>query len=516
MSLTPIIVSAIALLFLIGCIAQIQVSLQLKNWLAAIQRQTQFERFDTPPAASWLRDALEAYKSYRQAGTEVNSQALIEKHLLSERIRVAGVIRTPLGNMTRMLNHLPSFTIILGVLGTFLGLTLAMFSMQGTLLTLGDGSGSGNLSVDTIISAIASPFKGMSLAFITSIAGIGTALLLNLLQAGYFSGGRSLSYLTEHLLTEGELFLDHYVETQLMTEKPKDSFEKILDRLAAKIGDSFEATIGDFSRDMVHFTERLDHSMEELQSMLHNEKERTQAFSEATLSMERSGQSFAKATQSFESSNQGMSKHIQGLQAAIEQAFKRMEAHEKRMEQTGQQAQRLLEQSDKKVETISQQFLRATEQQLENFQDKYDHASSSLQRQQEDWLYQHQDMHNRYAEATDTIANALDQLERSLYQMADKIKREIMDQIKYQNERQQQIASQTDSRQESREIIRHLEGLSRGIEALSHDMERRSSDSVRYLQEFYQLFTRMSQHLELQVQEQQRMRSTLPTRVLDS
>ncbi|GGH84838.1 methyl-accepting chemotaxis protein [Pullulanibacillus pueri] len=512
MNLTAIIVGAIGLLLLIGIITQIQTSQLLRRWIEDIKSQNSTSlNLRTP----WLRETFEEYKTYRLTGIEINSQALVEKNLFNEKVWLAGVIKAPIGNITKMVSHLPSFTIILGVLGTFLGLTFSMFSMQDTLLTLGDQTGNGNLSVDSIVSAIASPFKGMSLAFITSIAGIGSAFILNLIQAGFLSGGRSISYLTQNLLTESEALLDHKYEAQLQSDKPKDSFEKILDRLANKIGESFHSTIGDFNRDMVHFTERLDASMQELQNLINNEKQRSTLFLEATQSMEASGTTFERATKLFEETNQGVSGQIHSLKEAIEQTLKRMETHEKRMEQASKQTQGHLDQSNKRIEEISQQFLRALDQQMDSYQDKYDHASSTLQRQQEDWLYQHQEMNNRYAESTDTLSSGLDQLERSLYQMFEKIKREVLEQIKYQNDRQAQMFTQNDHRQDTRDIIRHLEALSCSFENLSHGIDRNSSDSVRYMQEFYQLLTRISQHLEQQAL-QQRPSHGLPSRVIDT
>lgn len=509
MNLTTVIVSAIGLLFILGAIAQIQLSHILSTWQKEIRRLTA-DGFRHDPILPWLRQTLDEYRTHRLAGTEVNTQALIEKNLFKEKIWLAGLMRAPIGNAAKMLAYLPSFTIILGVLGTFLGLTLSMYSMQNTLLSLGQTSGSSNLSVDAIIAAISSPFKGMSLAFITSIAGIGTAFLLNLLQAGFLSGGHSISYLVAKLFAECESLLDHQFETQLSVEKPQDSFEKILDRLATRIGESFHETIGDFGRGMVHFTKQLDQSMEELKALLEHQRAHTTAFSNATDRLKASGAAFEKATKLFDETNRGASAQIKTLKETIDRAFNRAEAHEKQMAKATAQTQAFIERSDKKAEELSRAYLQALEAQMQGFHDKYDHAAAALQRQQEDWLYQHQELNNHYAQASDSFSTSIDQLERSLYQMFEKVKRDILDQIKYQNERQAQLKNQDDRRGEWRDLIR-------GIDNLSHGMDRQFGDSQRYLQEFYHLLNRIAQLIEQQaLGNTSPGPRTLPSRVIDS
>ncbi|MFP3340416.1 hypothetical protein R0J91_20720, partial [Micrococcus sp. SIMBA_131] len=78
------------------------------------------------------------------------------------------------------MQQLPPTSIIIGILGTFIGLTLAISSMQETLMFLSQKPEDANLNLASVIEAISSPFQGMSVAFITSIAGIGNALFLTL------------------------------------------------------------------------------------------------------------------------------------------------------------------------------------------------------------------------------------------------------------------------------------------------------------------------------------------------
>ncbi|TCP32303.1 hypothetical protein EV207_101282 [Scopulibacillus darangshiensis] len=545
MSITTIVVGLIALFTLIGFISHVQISVIVKKWLEEINALSLSGDSRTVPS-QWLHNTIEEYKTYHLAGTEVNTQALIEKHLLKERILIAGLIKAPIGNCAKLLQHLPAFTIILGVMGTFVGLTLSMFSMQETLLSLGNASSSSSLSMDNILQAITAPFKGMSLAFITSIAGISAALFLNILHAGFLSGGQSISYLTNKLYTECEAWLDHQLQMKLMSDKPQDSFEKILDRLANKVHESFHETVGDFAHDMVNFTEKLDGAMNDVQGILKSQRQYSDAFAVSTEELKSFGEKFEQSTKQFDETNHGVGASIERLKENVDRVFQHQEREQKRIEQYYKQTQNSIEQSnkkaeevsrqtqafidhgnkkneelvrqmqayidqeDKKIEELSRQFLRAAEQQMQGFHDKYDNAEGLLSRKQEDWLYQHQDMNGRYAKASDDFATSVDQLEKSLYNMFEKVKRDILEQMKYQNDRQASMMTNEAGRQDTRELIR-------SVETLSHRMDQYQSDYQRYLQGYENALYKIAAQLEQSSQTTARLSSrTLPSRVIDS
>lgn len=175
-----------------------------------------------------MNNVIDHFREIVCGQQNANTQILIDSYFYKQPIRIFGLFRIPIGNTSRLLSLLPSFTVILVVLGTFIGLTESIFSMQHALLNMGR-SGT-QVTADTILSTIASPFKGISLAFITSIAGIGASLILNLIQGGFLSKGKSLTYIIERFLTEFEAFLDHTVQMEMKQEKPSDPFEKILNR----------------------------------------------------------------------------------------------------------------------------------------------------------------------------------------------------------------------------------------------------------------------------------------------
>ncbi len=488
MNLTTIIISLIGLLILFGIIGHIQLSVTLNGWLRQVENLIQFP--DRSGVQSpWMQDLIEDYRETASSQQDMNTQALIESHFYKQPIRWLGLFKFPIGNASRLLEHLPSFTIILGVLGTFIGLTESMFSMQKALLTMG-GTGS-QVTADSILSTIASPFKGMSLAFLTSIAGIGGSLLLNLVQGGFLSKGESISYIVEKLLTTFESLLDHTIQKELLLDKPRDPFEKILDRLATRIGESFQITLGDFSKDMVTFTKELKSSVSSLDALLSDFSEHRQALTQSSENLVTFGEHFHETTEQYKTMNQSISTQIDRLKESVDRVFSRVEQQEKRTEQQTKQVALLLEGGQKQSETLSRQFLQAMEQQMQGFHDKYDNAAESLSRQQEDWLYQHRDMNNQYAQGSETMVHAVEQLERGIIQVAEKLKRDILDQMKYQQERNMQLLTRDQDRGGERDLIR-------AFDQMGHGLERGFDEQRRYYQEFIQMLSRLSNTIEHQ------------------
>lgn len=508
MNLTTVIVGLIGLLILIGFIGHIQLSYTLNKWLGQVEQQLVapgYTRMDAP----WIQEIIEDYKSQASTQQDVNTQALIETQFYKQPVRVLGLFPIPVGNASKLLSHLPSFTIILGVLGTFIGLTESMFAMQQALLTM-SGSGQAQVSVNTILSTIASPFKGMSLAFITSIAGIGASLILNLIQGGFLSKGQSISFISEKLLTSLEYVLDHAIQNEVRKDQPHDWFEKILDRLAGRIGDSFQETLGHFQENMISFTEELKSSVSSLDQLLKDFGEHRHALIQSSEQLVTFGGQFKESTESYKEMNQGFTSDVSRLKESVDRVFSRVDQQEKRAEQQAKQMAGLLEAGQKQSEGLSRQFLQALDQQMQGFHDKYDHASEILDRQQEDWLYQHRDMNTQYTQGTESMVNAVEQLERGLVQMVEKMKRDILDQLNYQQERSLQLLTRDQDRGEQRELLR-------AFEQLSHGMDRGFDDQRRYYQEFVQWLSRLASLLE----HQSRSASTidnraLTTRVIDS
>ncbi|MGL5692996.1 MAG: hypothetical protein ACRCXA_02905, partial [Peptostreptococcaceae bacterium] len=104
------------------------------------------------------------FKDSASRGTEnINTEVIIQKRL-DNNIEIF--------KKERRVKSIPSVCIALGLLGTFLGLTLAIIQTKGVL---GDSLGSTHMFGQ----AMEGPFTSMSSAFWTSIFGVGSSVLLN-------------------------------------------------------------------------------------------------------------------------------------------------------------------------------------------------------------------------------------------------------------------------------------------------------------------------------------------------
>lgn len=109
-----------------------------------------------------LYEISEEFKMSASKGTEnINTEVLMEKNL-----------RKYINVNERVIHLLPSTSIALGLLGTFLGLTVAIHSTNGVLE-------SGIKTMDVFLNKMGVPLQGMASAFWTSIFGVIMSLVLN-------------------------------------------------------------------------------------------------------------------------------------------------------------------------------------------------------------------------------------------------------------------------------------------------------------------------------------------------
>ncbi|MCR6516384.1 MotA/TolQ/ExbB proton channel family protein [Clostridium sp. LY3-2] len=109
-----------------------------------------------------LNEIVKDFKNSAQKGTDnINTEVLILKHL-----------RNNFNLNDKFMNMIPAISIALGLLGTFLGLTVAIHSTKGVLV-------SGVNSMELFLSEMGLPLQGMASAFWTSIFGVFVSIILN-------------------------------------------------------------------------------------------------------------------------------------------------------------------------------------------------------------------------------------------------------------------------------------------------------------------------------------------------
>jgi methyl-accepting chemotaxis protein len=142
-------------------------------------------------------------KASKEHSGEVNTQALIEKHFDGE-LRIS-----QLGE--RFVKTSVSLMIILGLVGTFFGLTMSI----GQLVTLLAEDVENALSIDaSITTSLISAMSGMSVAFVTSLFGISASIVMTIFNLFFNSTQRRLN-----LMVNVEEYLDNDVYKDIRSNK---------------------------------------------------------------------------------------------------------------------------------------------------------------------------------------------------------------------------------------------------------------------------------------------------------
>ena len=140
-----------------------------------------------------MYDALEDFTAaYKTFGSETNTPAIVNS-----------AIHANLGFYLfceRFLNNAVSLFVTLGLLGTFLGLSLSVSSLSELLGSTADWQNALNNMGSGLLSAL----SGMGVAFYTSLVGVACSILLTILRAIFNPENIRLE-----LENEMELWLDH-------------------------------------------------------------------------------------------------------------------------------------------------------------------------------------------------------------------------------------------------------------------------------------------------------------------
>ncbi|MBH0175513.1 hypothetical protein IHV09_18235 [Fictibacillus sp. 23RED33] len=498
--LTLIVVGVIGFLVFMGIVGHTQTAYHFRKWNKELQ-QLETNK-DQQPYSQWLQRVTADYKQFHLAGVpQLNTQALIEKYLYNERIPLLGVLRVPVGNIQKLLNQLPSFTIILGVLGTFVGLTLSLLSMQDTLMTLGTQPADSNLTLNSIISSLTAPFEGMSVAFYTSIAGIGAALLLNSIQSGFFSQGTSLSYMQNKLLADCEVYLDHNINSDLINDKPQDSVERLLDRLASRVESSFDKTLGEFASQMVNFTAGLQKAMEDVNGIFEAQREHAEKFGASATQLDQFGQRFNETTKELgtiqktvDTSINALAKNISSFEQQLKTSNDRHTQGQQKFEQLIQRSDKMLQEAQRRSEEHAQSMLRGMQEQLQHYQNQHDALENRLAQKQDEWHYRYAEKQGEYGRAAADFASSVGQLEKGFYAAVEHIKRDFTDQVRnIMDSQSRQLASALNNSQNQNRSDDDMRELARTLENLHHGLTRSITDNNRTLSDMYHLMQRIYQ-----------------------
>jgi stage V sporulation protein SpoVS/uncharacterized protein YoxC len=244
-------------------------------------------------------------KEYKNAALgnygEVNTQAIIEK-CFNQNLK--GLIIAE-----RFVNNSVSILIILGLLGTFLGLTISVGELTKILAqtNVADFIDNPSLFITGLVSAVG----GMAVAFTTSLLGIGCSILLTIFTI-IFNPEESRETLMVHI----EEYLDNNVAQ--IVAKDKETEYTILNKIlretfiefGEKIEKSLKNTVDDFGDRLSHVvmdvhlsSKTLDSTIDRFDASLKNFAGNIRDFTEFNFNLrnniERMDVSFVKVTEAL-------------------------------------------------------------------------------------------------------------------------------------------------------------------------------------------------------------------------
>lgn len=214
----------------------------------AYRRQTKLAIVGDTHRSQLVRDALEEFTSaYKSFGQDTNTPAI-----------VTSTINTDMGFCLfceRFLSNAVSLFVTLGLLGTFLGLSLSVSSLSQLLGSTSDWQNALNNMGSGLLSAL----SGMGVAFYTSLVGVGCSIILTILRTIFSPEG-----VREQLENELELWLDHRVAPRLATDRVKDDSQLIkmmsdnLNVTTATMDSTLKATTESLQRSLSDFSDTVD------------------------------------------------------------------------------------------------------------------------------------------------------------------------------------------------------------------------------------------------------------------
>ena len=284
-----------------------------------------------------LNRIAEDYKSAATGNySEVNTQAIIEKCFNLE-LRILNVGE-------RFVKHSVSLLIVLGLLGTFLGLTFSV----GHLVQLLDPASNPDIlsSFDSIVTGLLDAVSGMAIAFITSLFGIACSVILTVFNIVY-----NVEEAREHLMVDIEEYLDNTVALVLSKDKQTEytMMNNILRTTFVEFGEKIENTlqhtVETFGEKLSHvvmeveFSSRtLDNTVEKFDQSLKNFSDNIRDFSEFNFNLrnniERMDVSFVKATEVISGTSKIIAQNYEALETFsnnIREASGEMTAYNKQV-----------------------------------------------------------------------------------------------------------------------------------------------------------------------------------------
>lgn len=234
--------------------------------------------------------------------TQATAGVLVERALRSLRARPAGL---PLYAWVRWVRAAISICIVLGVLGTFVGLFLALGGLQGSLAAAAAQAGNAD-EMAGLLDQLRSLMGGMSTAFFASVCGVGGSLALTFFSAvfGTFSAAETLAE-----------ELEHFLVNEYLPKAPSGASEQAQRRLLERFDEAARSLESSIASGLTAAADRMVQVVQLVEPILG--------------SLGNSGQSLAQLSQNMAEVTTDMHAVLSALKASQETVPQRMEELQK-------------------------------------------------------------------------------------------------------------------------------------------------------------------------------------------
>ncbi|MGL4654376.1 MAG: hypothetical protein ACRCWM_00610 [Sarcina sp.] len=270
-----------------------------------------------------LNKILGRFKKSTECGTDnINTQVIIEKNLDEKFTKFEGSAKI-----------IPSILVAMGLLGTFLGLTLAIFETKEAL--------SGIESINVFTKNLQAPIASMATAFWTSIFGVITSMILNFVGQGTKNSKNKFYNEMEDFL-DNEIFANHaktfntifeefsktvkvtmLTLTEEMTNLFKDGVEELVSKINSSSLDLTESANGlkEYTKEFKGLVETFSHTVHSFEAPVESFNESVSSF---VITSDNLSNSVEKGFREFVSSAENLDRAMIDLTQNIDTSFESM------------------------------------------------------------------------------------------------------------------------------------------------------------------------------------------------
>ncbi|MAD73883.1 MULTISPECIES: anti-phage ZorAB system protein ZorA [unclassified Pseudoalteromonas] len=328
------------------------------------------------------------------------------EHFFNPRTLASGI------TSNRLLAAAPSFLTAIGVLGTFLGLTMGLKGLHME-----------TKEIEALKDGITSMINGSAMAFVTSVWGVGLSLLLNVFEKN--TERRIVKKVVKVQQTIDFLFPRLPAEKSLVdiSKNTSDSSEA-LQELHERIGNKLQETISGVSDSMQDaFTNALNNVMAPaMQSLVSNASQQTSGvlehlISNFTESMQAAGRGQGELIQkSTEQMHEAVSSLSAQMSAVLEQSSNQAELMAQQQagasSQFNQQLEAMLNKSEERQQLMEQKLFAAIESQQESQATREANHVDNLQSVLGGWLTEQSQTLNKLSDSMAEVQSAMGESNR--------------------------------------------------------------------------------------------------------